>query len=82
MIRTELQQQVREIVSKTIDKNIGTIGNNDNLIIKMGLDSMSALEIMAAVEQAFKIRIHEKDLPKIASIESIVDILESKLCSR
>ena len=71
----ELEKEVRRVIELAIEKDISAVNLDDNIINKMGLDSMTALEIMAAVEERFKIRIQEQDLPRITSLRSITDIL-------
>ena len=71
----ELELEIRKVVAATIEKDISETGLDDNVLKKMGLDSMTALEIMAAVEERFKIRIQEQDLPKITSLRSIMEVL-------
>ena len=71
----ELELEIRKVVEATIEKDISAAGLDDNVLKKMGLDSMTALEIMAAVEERFKVRIQEQDLPKITSLRSIMEVL-------
>ena len=72
----ELEAEIRKVVEEVIEKDVSALGIDDNVLKVMGLDSMTALEIMAGVEQHFKIRIQEKDLPKISSIKSIMEVLK------
>ena len=71
----ELEMEIRKVVEATIEKEIGALSLDDNVLQKMGLDSMTALEIMAAMEERFKIRIQEQDLPKITSLRSVMEVL-------
>ncbi len=74
-----LETEVRKLIQLTIEKNIDALNLDDNVLQKMGLDSMSALEIMAAIEQRFKIRIQEQDLPKITTLRSVLDLIEKHI---
>jgi len=71
----ELETEIRKVVEVTIEKDINALSLDDNVLQKMGLDSMTALEIMAAMEERFKIRIQEQDLPKITSLRSVMEVL-------
>ena len=71
----ELETEIRKVVEATIEKDINALSLDDNVLQKMGLDSMTALEIMAAMEERFKIRIQEQDLPKITSLRSVMEVL-------
>ncbi len=71
----ELESEIRKAIEAAIEKDISALGLDDNVLQKMGLDSMTALEIMAAMEERFKIRIQEKDLPKITSLRSVIEVI-------
>ena len=70
-----LDVEVRIIIEKTLEIDVSKLDSEANLFQKAGIDSMGMLEIVAGVEQKFKIRIHEKDFAKIASVRSIVDLI-------
>jgi acyl carrier protein len=45
----------------------------------LGIDSMMAIEIVADVERAYKIKIPEAELEQITDLLSVVRLVESKL---
>ena len=45
----------------------------------LGIDSMMAIEIVADVERAFKIKIPEAELEQITDLSSVVRLVQSKL---
>ena len=59
-----------------IDKD--DIRPNSNLY-DLGIDSLSALEILVALEGTYDIRISEYDLKNINSVTEIVRLISSKL---
>lgn len=72
---TELEAEIRKAVEGAIEKDISKIALNDDLKEKMNVDSMTALEIIAAVEDRFKIRIQEQDFPKTTTLQSVIDVV-------
>jgi acyl carrier protein len=45
----------------------------------LGIDSMMAIEIVADVERAFKIKIPETELEQVTDLDSVVKLVQSKL---
>ena len=45
----------------------------------LGIDSMMAIEIIADVERQFKIKVPESELEKIVDLNSVVELVRSKL---
>lgn len=71
----ELESEIRKAIEGAIEKDISSMGLNDDLKEKMNVDSMTALEIMAAVEDRFKIRVQEQDFPKTTSVQAVIDVV-------
>jgi acyl carrier protein len=45
----------------------------------LGIDSMMAIEIVADVERAFKIKIPETELEQVTDLDSVVKLVQAKL---
>jgi acyl carrier protein len=45
----------------------------------LGIDSMMAIEIIADVERAYKIKIPEDELNQVTDLESVVRLVQAKL---
>jgi acyl carrier protein len=45
----------------------------------LGIDSMMAIEIVADVERAYKIKIPETELEQITDLDSVVRLVQAKL---
>lgn len=75
----ELEAEIRKVIENTTEKKISALGLDDNILKTMGLDSMTALEIMAAMEARFKIRIPEQDFAKITTLRSVMEVVTKHL---
>lgn len=75
---TELEQEIVNIIAEEtgIDKN--EIGLNSNLY-DLGIDSLSSLEILVALENRYKIEIPENELKNLDGVKEIVLIVSEKL---
>ena len=48
---------------------------------ELGIDSMMAIEIISEVERAYGIKVPEEELEKISNLDSVVELVKSKLPS-
>jgi acyl carrier protein len=46
---------------------------------ELGIDSMMGVEIVAAIERRYKIKIEDRELEKISTLDSSVRLVEDKL---
>ena len=74
MATINLEQEIRELIAEIIEVEPGQIDPNANLVEDLGMDSMMALEILAALEKKYKIKIAEEDLPKITSVNRATEL--------
>lgn len=70
-IETELRKALAYL---TGDDNLMSVDANVPFK-ELGIDSMMAIEIMAAMEKKFKIQLQEKDVVKFKNIKDTVAIL-------
>ena len=69
-----VDQEVRNIIAEIIEMEPGKIPPDAHLVEDLGMDSMMALEILAAIEKRFRIKIPEEDLPKITTLNRAVEL--------
>ncbi len=69
-----IEKDVRELIADIIEINPDEINPDAHLVEDLGMDSMMALEILAAIEKKYKIRIPEEDLPKITTINRTIEL--------
>ncbi len=75
MINTEnLATDVRKLIADIIEMDPEQIDPNANLVEDLGMDSMMALEILAAIEKKYKIKLPEEELPKITTVNRAVEL--------
>ena len=69
-----LDQEVKALLADIIEMDPNQIDPDAHLVEDLGMDSMMALEILAAIEKKYKIRIPEDDLPKITTVNKAVEL--------
>ena len=74
----KLEREIIDIIAEERGKDKEDIQSNSDLY-SLGIDSLSALEIMAVLEEKYNIRISENELKNINSITEIVRLVSSEL---
>jgi acyl carrier protein len=79
MSNEDLKEKLRAIVAEVAE--IDEVP--DNTPFKdLGIDSMMAIEIIADVERALKIRIPEDELSEVVDLESMLALVGRKLAAK
>ena len=69
-----VDQQVLELIADILEMEPDKIDPNAHLVEDLGMDSMMALEILASIEKKFRIKVPEEDLPKITSVNRVIEL--------
>ncbi len=72
----EIEPIVRKIVGDILETDPQSIDSDAQLVKDLGMDSMMALEILAAIEKRFRIKIPEDNLPKMTTITHIIQVTQ------
>ena len=78
--RQAITLKLKEVLIEclTLDKHPSDISDDCLLFgVGLGLDSVDALEIVVALEREFNLRIEDKNMKEIRSINSIVDLIQA-----
>ena len=76
MTAEELKEKLRAIVMEVAELDEVP----DGAAFKdLGIDSMMAIEIVADIERAFKIKIPEGELERVTDLLSVVGLVEGKI---
>jgi acyl carrier protein len=69
-----LEDELRQLIAEILEVEPQAITMEANFVDELGMDSMTALEIMASIEKKYKIRIPEEDLKNITNLRQTLDI--------
>jgi len=72
-----LEKEITKLVSEIIEIPEGDIKPDADFSDDLGVDSMKAIEIVAAVEKKYKVVIPEKDIPKVHTLNEVIAIVKS-----
>ena len=69
-------KQVRKLISEIAEVEAAKLKDDATFTEDLGVDSMKALEIVAAVEKKFKVVIPEDKIPTIKTPKDVYNILQ------
>jgi acyl carrier protein len=70
-----LQDQIKEIIAEIVEVDPSDIKPGVNFVKDLGADSMTALEIMAALEKKFGVAMRPEHLPELSTLEQITALV-------
>ena len=82
MNRTEIQEQLKDILLSTDQRNsdrIDSYNDDSRLIADMGLTSVSMLYMVIAIEETFDIRFDNIGMTDLVTLGDVIDYIEKKL---
>lgn len=70
-------EKVKEIIAETANWEAGDIKLTSNLKEDLGIDSLDAIEVSMALEEAFGLTIEEEALETFVTVENIVNYIDA-----
>lgn len=67
------EEEMRRMVSEIIEVPVEKIGLDVDFFTDLGVDSLKAIEIVAAFEKKYRVIILEKDIPRIRTLRHILE---------
>ena len=75
----EIEKEIREIIAEVLETNPEEINPEARFVEDLGMDSMMALEILAAIEKKYRVVIPEDNLPKFTTLKQTMSLIEQLL---
>jgi len=79
---SDLENEIRNLIAEIIEKDPNEITLDAKFFEDLGVDSMMALEIMAAMEKKYKITIPEEKLAQLTTLRETVNVAKEFLGKR
>jgi len=67
------EEEIKQLVSEIIDVPVEKLKPDADFFKDLSIDSLKAIEIVAAFEKRYKIIIPEKDIPNIRTLRQIIE---------
>ena len=74
-------EKVRDFIVETVNLNPEEIKLESNLKENLNLDSLDAVELNMALEEAFDITIDDEELMKFITVKDIVDYIDANVAA-
>ena len=71
-----IEATVRALISELARQDASTIGWDEDLVERLGIDSLQSLQILAGVEKCFDLRLPDEDLVRLRTIGCIADLVD------
>jgi len=75
----DIENEIRNIIAEIVEKDPSQITPEAKFFEDLGMDSMMALEILAAIEKKYKISIPEEKLMQLTSLKDTVAVANQYL---
>ena len=69
-----VEEDIKNLIATIIEKDPTQINPDANFFKDLGVDSMMALEILAAIEKKYKISIPEEKLAQLTSLNQAIAV--------
>lgn len=78
----DIESDIRSIIADIVEKDPNEITPEAKFFEDLGMDSMMALEILAAIEKKYKISIPEEKLMQLTSLKDTVKVANEYLAQK
>ncbi|MFZ2602942.1 MAG: acyl carrier protein [Candidatus Omnitrophota bacterium] len=77
-----LETEIRGLIAEIIEKDPAEILPDAKFFEDLGVDSMMALEIMAAIEKKYRITIPEEKLQQLTTLKETISVAKEYLAKK
>ena len=69
----KVEDEIREMVSKILEVPVEKLSPDVDFFKDLNVDSLKAIEIVAAFEKKYRIIVPEEDIPKIRNLGQLIE---------
>lgn len=73
----DLEQKVKKIIAEQLGKDVEDIKNEASFIEDLGADSLDTVELVMALEDAFKVQIPDEQQENLRTVQQAVDFIRA-----
>jgi len=79
MSENETFEQLKKLIVELLEINESEVVPNASFVDDFNADSLDFIELITAVEDAFKIEIPDEDAENFQTVQDAIDYIESKI---
>lgn len=72
-MNNNLEEELKRLVAEIIEVPVERLEPDADFFTDLGVDSLKAIEIVAAFEKKYRVVIPEKEIPKIRTLRQIIE---------
>ena len=73
----DIEQRVKKVIAEQLSINEADIKNDSAFIEDLGADSLDTVELVMALEDAFKIEIPDDQQEKLRTVQQAIDYIQA-----
>ena len=73
----DLEQKVKKIIAEQLGKDVEDIKNEASFIEDLGADSLDTVELVMALEDAFKVQIPDEQQENLRTVQQVIDFIRA-----
>ena len=73
----DLEQKVKKIIAEQLGKDVEDIKNAASFIEDLGADSLDTVELVMALEDAFKVQIPDEQQENLRTVQQAIDFIRA-----
>ena len=73
----DIEQRVKKVIAEQLNINEADIKNESAFIEDLGADSLDTVELVMALEDAFKVEIPDDQQEKLRTVQKAIDFIQS-----
>lgn len=73
----DLEQKVKKIIAEQLGKDVENIKNEASFIEDLGADSLDTVELVMALEDAFKVQIPDEQQENLRTVQQAIDFIRA-----
>lgn len=77
---SELEQEIIELVA--LQLGVDSVEPGDHLVERLGAESADLLNLVATLEDRYRIEIGEEEIPQLATVADVHDLVRKRLRER
>lgn len=74
-----ISARIRAALAEHLKRDVDAVGLRDDLRKDLGLDSLTMIELLFKIEEAFDLEVPNEDLPLLVTVADVVRYVEDKL---
>ena len=73
----DLEQKVKKIIAEQLGKDVEDIKNEASFIEDLGADSLDTVELVMALEDAFKVQFPDEQQENLRTVQQAIDFIRA-----